>query len=298
MSNTITTTPNQVSTLEEYLKQQEARNTTDQMGRDEFLKLLVAQLQHQDPLEPASDTEFIAQLAQFSSLEQLQSLNQTFVNNQAYSLVGKYVLVEAVVPYEYENADGTISAVQTTEQVFGRVDGVFVENGVAKISVAGNKVDVDKVLSVVDNELLDDTTLSNNIMQGSNLVGKYIKAAWVDENGKAQEGEGLVTAIHVKNGVLYAVVDGKEIDIRTIKSIEPAKTETPEEGTDEGDGDAITQGRQMAETQSNAYNSPLLNTTNLTTPQAAANFYENNIMLLTDGEFEVPGEPDENGAYG
>ena len=49
----------------------------DGMGRDAFLKLLVTQLQHQDPTQPQADGEFIAQLAQFSSLEQLTQMQQT-----------------------------------------------------------------------------------------------------------------------------------------------------------------------------------------------------------------------------
>jgi len=47
---------------------------TDGLGRDTFLKLLVTQLQHQDPTKPRDDAEFLAQLAQFSSLEKLSSI--------------------------------------------------------------------------------------------------------------------------------------------------------------------------------------------------------------------------------
>ena len=46
------------------------------MGEDAFLKLLVTQLQHQNPLEPQADGEFLAQLAQFSSLESLQEIKK------------------------------------------------------------------------------------------------------------------------------------------------------------------------------------------------------------------------------
>ena len=49
---------------------------TDGLGRDAFLSLLVTQLEHQNPLEPKADGEFLAQLAQFSSLESLQTIKQ------------------------------------------------------------------------------------------------------------------------------------------------------------------------------------------------------------------------------
>lgn len=89
------------------------------LEKDDFLKLLITQLTHQDPTEPMNDREFIAQMAQFSSLEQMTNMNQEFTklagilsNTQALGLLGKNVeivqgeeiiegVVEEVVGREY-----------------------------------------------------------------------------------------------------------------------------------------------------------------------------------------------------
>ena len=62
------------------------------LDKDAFLKLLVTQMQYQDPLEPTSNTEYMSQLAQFSSVEQLQNLGSIFSSNQALNLTGQYVI--------------------------------------------------------------------------------------------------------------------------------------------------------------------------------------------------------------
>jgi flagellar basal-body rod modification protein FlgD len=73
-----------------------------ELGRDDFLNLLVTQLQYQDPLNPMDSTDFTAQLAQFSSLEQLSNMNTkmdeltrvqgAFANAQAVGYIGRDVL--------------------------------------------------------------------------------------------------------------------------------------------------------------------------------------------------------------
>ena len=75
-----------------------ARVPMKTLGQDEFLQLLVVQMRNQDPLKPVSDTEFIAQMAQFSNLEQtkemsgdIAKLRQSSAFNQATALMGKQV---------------------------------------------------------------------------------------------------------------------------------------------------------------------------------------------------------------
>ena len=72
------------------------------MGKDEFLKILIAQLSHQDPTQPMQDKEFIAQMAQFSSLEQMTNVSNAITKvaallekGQAVSLLGKTVEIAA-----------------------------------------------------------------------------------------------------------------------------------------------------------------------------------------------------------
>lgn len=70
--------------------QQQISTAKRSLGRDDFLKLLVTQLQQQDPLEPVKNTEFIAQMSQLTSLEQLQDLNRSFEQLIEMQLLGSY----------------------------------------------------------------------------------------------------------------------------------------------------------------------------------------------------------------
>lgn len=73
---------------------------SQELGRDDFLKILLTQLQNQDPTKPMEDKEFIAQMAQFSSLEQMSNISQGFremnsllSSNQALQVLGRTVEV-------------------------------------------------------------------------------------------------------------------------------------------------------------------------------------------------------------
>lgn len=94
-----------------------ARDTDGSMGKNDFLKLLITQLSHQDPTKPMEDKEFIAQMAQFSTLEQMTNMKEEFTKlrsvltgGQAYNLIGKTVEVTA--------GEQTVTGV--VEEVVGR----------------------------------------------------------------------------------------------------------------------------------------------------------------------------------
>lgn len=119
-----------------------AKKSNDSLGKDDFLQLLVAQMKYQDPLEPASNTEYIAQLATFSELEQMKNLNDTNVNSQAFSLVGQEVIVGT------KDSSGDV---KTTE---GVVDFISISNNKAYMSIGGSLYSVDDLQSVIGTEYL------------------------------------------------------------------------------------------------------------------------------------------------
>lgn len=108
-----------VNTVSGIVGQQAAPSAKQSMGKEEFLSLLIAQLKNQDPLSPMDNTEFTAQMAQFSSLEQLFNVNDNLVNlqalsasvsnTQALSLIGKEVTAEGDSVYLENGQTSTIS---------------------------------------------------------------------------------------------------------------------------------------------------------------------------------------------
>ncbi len=104
-----------------------AATAEEELDRDAFLNLLVTQLQNQDPLEPVDNTEMIAQLAQFSSLEQMENLNASFeqlsstIEQQnfltASSLVGRNVTATAPDGSLIEGPVEAVTLVDVTARV-------------------------------------------------------------------------------------------------------------------------------------------------------------------------------------
>lgn len=99
----------------------EDKKGNDSLDKDAFLKILVAEMQYQDPLEPSSNTEWVTQMASFSQIESLQEVSKTLGEQTASQLVGKRVIVTAS-----ENTDGEINYVTGVVQcIEKRSDGLY-----------------------------------------------------------------------------------------------------------------------------------------------------------------------------
>lgn len=116
-----------------------ASASTQTLDQDDFLKLLVTQMTSQDPMNPMTDTSFIAQMAQFTSLEQAKdtlaattSMQAQMALLQANSMIGRQVSIE-------DSSGNTVT---------GIVQGVQVEEGTPQIIVNGQAYDLDQVFNI------------------------------------------------------------------------------------------------------------------------------------------------------
>lgn len=195
-------------TIDEIIKsttssQTKTRNTGD-LGKDDFLQLLVTQLQYQDPLNPTNDKEFMGQMAQFSSLEQMQNLNTSFSSVRAYDLIGKHVTASV--------EDATTGDTKTVE---GNVTSVKVSSGKTYVVVNGTDVPIDSVSNVTDGSAFSDT----NISAYTNLIGYNVNAAVYDSStGDIVGVNGTVKSIQKGAYEDYAVIDGAEVQISTVNT--------------------------------------------------------------------------------
>ena len=132
---------NSVQSLAKEKEKNKACNSN--MDKDAFLQLLVAQMKYQDPLEPTSNTEYIAQFATFSELEQMQNMSATLELSRASSLIGQTVLLDVT------DSEGRTRTVQ------GNVDYVIYENGKAYLSIGGEPYSLDDLTTVADKKYLE-----------------------------------------------------------------------------------------------------------------------------------------------
>ena len=191
------------------------------LNMNDFLKLFVAQLSSQDPLSSSSGsgsgTDYISQLAQLTMLEQISDVSDALSTNQAYSMIGKYV-------YIGERSDSNL--------IFGRVDGVMSDGGVNCLLVGGEAYDLSDVYAVVDEDAASMAT-DDEILQSANLIGKTVTASITEtddeDNETTSEVTGKVEKIVVKDGVIYLVIDGKNVPLSAITEITEA---APEAATD------------------------------------------------------------------
>jgi flagellar basal-body rod modification protein FlgD len=196
-------------------KRDERKTGEGVMGKDDFMKLLIAQLQNQDPTNPMKDNEFIAQMAQFSSLEQTMNLSKSFdkfaeAQNQSQLIQYNSFVGKSIKWHEISDKVGEDGKPIVNEGT-GMINSVKFVNGSAVFTMQDGKELTPGNIS----EVLAGSGNSNSLVEASMLIGKTVGYSVGEE-----EKTGTVVSVSNKEGKLqYILNDGNRIDGNSFTSI-------------------------------------------------------------------------------
>lgn len=193
----------------------EPRKAGDNLGKDDFLKLLITQLQNQDPSNPMDNSEFIAQMATFSTLEQMVNigtkLDTMIENNKQTSLVQYSSFVGKEVDWQSIDESGEEAVI---DQGTGVIESVqFKDNQVSFLLEDGTKLEPANISQV------NQTASANGLVAGSELIGKL--ATW--KNATDQDVSAVIKSVLMSNGKLqYEMADGTKVSANQFLKIASA----------------------------------------------------------------------------
>lgn len=247
----------------------------NQMGKDEFLKLLTHQLQHQDPMNPMDGSKMTGELAQFSQLEQLANLNKKFddmgqtrgMEDKFYaaSFVGKKVVTAGSTLHLKNSGD--------PGDVLFKLDG---DASKVMVRILDEK---NNVMGEIWRDGMSrgahQVTWDGVALDGSPAVKGNYRAqvkAWDqmgNEIGTRTEATGIVQSVTFDEGEPVLMVSGQRVYLRDVKSFHTG------DATDQQmRGNAALEAAQATNSGLSEHNAPMLQSKNTVTPAQAVNAYE------------------------
>lgn len=198
------------NTSNEFLLTKQVKTANKELGKDQFLNIIMTQLQNQDPTAPLDDATFISQMSQLTNLESMTQMANSFAQTQSYNMIGKGVTGFV----SYTNPD---TGVTSKREVIGVADSAGVDGGKPYVMIGDEKIWTENITQVFDKSII--TGSSQDMLAGTQLVGKYIRADVLDANGQTVSIEGQVQRAQVKDGTVFVIVDGRQVGLFQITEV-------------------------------------------------------------------------------
>ena len=194
-------------------------NKTGTIDKDAFMKMLIAQLQNQDPLNPMDGTQFAAQLAQFSSVEQLSNVNTNLTNMMSSLNASSNAQMANLVGTTVTAQGNTTQVSNSTGTLTYNLSGATQKATINIYNASGTKI---KTLTV-GNQNAGINTLQWDASGLSDGAYTFDVAA-TDKNNLAVAATamvtGMVTGINYKNSTPYLTVNGQDIAFSNVTSVQ------------------------------------------------------------------------------
>jgi flagellar basal-body rod modification protein FlgD len=189
------------------------KSTGSNLSMNDFFTLLSAQLQYQDPMEPTDNSQFMAQMAQFSTLEQIQNMSKTVSMSTASSAMGKYAI--------YNTTDSSGKAIQGR----GTVDAVDMSEDAPSYLINDTWITQSNVTQLYNVDGVNSAR-TLNLATAASAIGKSAVYNTEDSSGKTTQHTGVVAAVDLSstmpsykiNGTWVAQSDIAELYDKTLDS--------------------------------------------------------------------------------
>lgn len=213
------------------LREEKTATKSDSLGKDAFLTMMVAQLKHQDPLNPLQGTDMTAQLAQFSSLEQqitmntnlssiLSALNNASTNENIFDYMGKDIVSDGNPVTLY---GGKVVSGGTFEMEEPGLINVVVydSNGTAVRRMTSGNEEIEAGIYNIEWDGKNDD--GDTVQDGEYTYEVKVLNAQRQYKDAATETSGTVSGVTTYGGKAYLMVDGRRIDPDSVTSVALSK---------------------------------------------------------------------------
>lgn len=258
-------------------------STEEMVSSDTFLSLLVAEMTNQDPMEPTSNTEFVTQMAQFTSLQYSKDSATYSMSNYASSLVGKTVTASKMDGSKQVTKTGVVESVMKSGKTYMlKIDGVSFD--ISNVTSIGTTSDSSMGTS-------SGSSLGELIAKASMMIGMAATVNPGVEGGSLLD-SGIITSIQVKDGQVRVIINDKgyllddivEVAYPTVDNGDKDDSNKTEDTTDKPDDAA-----DKAENAADSTETQLADTGEKAVENAAAASYAAASGVIEDVE-EVTGE--------
>lgn len=255
------------------------KDSTEKMvSSDTFLSLLVAEMTNQDPMEPTSNTEFVTQMAQFTSLQYSKDSATYSMSNYASSLVGKTVTASKMDGSKQVTKTGVVESVMKSGKTYMlKIDGVSFD--ISNVTSIGTTSDSSTGTS-------SGSSLGELIAKASMMIGMAATVNPGVEGGSLLD-SGIITSIQVKDGQVRVIINDKgyllddivEVAYPTVDNGDKDDSNKTEDTTDKPDDAA-----DKAENAANSTETQLADTGEKAVENAAAASYAAASGVIEDVE--------------
>ena len=208
----ILSSADQIKKNHEMYKDKYVDSSDDIVNQETFLKLLVAEMSNQDPLEPTSNSEFISQLAQFSSMQYALDSSKYAESNYATGLVGKIATAIKMEGTESVTKTGIVEKVHKgpDNSYLVTIDGEdFALKNISSVQPAPESSNSSGIVNTAG-------SLGDSISRAAMMVGMF---ATVQPSDNGATVAGLIDAIRVKDGKIYAVINTQDYELEKLKEV-------------------------------------------------------------------------------